>query len=52
VDWLEDATFQLTYLMNNRLARHDLGVRVMLPRDTACMDSIHDLWPTAATYQR
>jgi NADH-quinone oxidoreductase subunit C len=52
VDWLEDATFQLTYLMNNRLACRDLGVRVMLPRDTASMDSIHDLWPTAATYQR
>jgi len=52
VDWLEDATFQLTYLMNNRLACRDLGVRVMLPRATASMDSIHDLWPTAATYQR
>jgi NADH-quinone oxidoreductase subunit C len=52
VDWLEDAIFQLTYLMNNRLARCDLGVRVMLPRNTASMDSIHDLWPTAATYQR
>ena len=52
VDWLEDATFQLTYLMNNRLACRDLGVRVMLPRDGASMDSIHDLWPTAATYQR
>ncbi len=24
----------------------------MLPRDAASMDSIHDLWPTAATYQR
>ena len=52
VDWLEDATFQLTYLLNNRLACRDLGVRVMLPRDGASMESIHDLWPTAATYQR
>jgi NADH-quinone oxidoreductase subunit C len=52
VDWLEDATFQLTYLINNRAACRDLGVRVMLPRSTASMDSIHDLWPTAATYQR
>ena len=30
----------------------DIGVRLMLPRDGASMDSIHDLWPTAATYQR
>ncbi|MCF7979420.1 MAG: NADH-quinone oxidoreductase subunit C [Chromatiaceae bacterium] len=52
VDWLEEGHFQLTYLMNNRRAGRDLGVRVMLPRDPASMDSIHDLWPTAATYQR
>jgi NADH-quinone oxidoreductase subunit C len=24
----------------------------MISRDKASMDSIHDLWPTAATYQR
>jgi NADH-quinone oxidoreductase subunit C len=52
VDWLEDGRFQLTYLLSNRTAAMDLGVRVMIPRDGAEMDSIHDLWPTAATYQR
>jgi len=52
VDWLEDGHFQLTYLLSNRTAAIDLGVRVMIPRDDAEMDSIHDLWPTAATYQR
>ena len=52
VDWLEDGQFQLTYLLNNRVENRDLGLRVMLPRDGASMDSIHDLWPTAATYQR
>ena len=52
VDWIEDATFQLTYLLCNRPGRRDLGLRVMLPRDGASMESIHDLWPTAATYQR
>lgn len=52
VDWLEDDQFQLTYLMHNRRAAMDVGVRVLLPRDGAEMDSIHDLWPTAATYQR
>jgi NADH-quinone oxidoreductase subunit C len=52
VDWIEDASFQLTYLLCDRLGRRDLGLRVMLPRDGATMESIHDLWPTAATYQR
>jgi len=52
VDWLEEGQFQLTYLLCNRLARLDLGLRVFLPREAATMDSIHDLWPTAATYQR
>ena len=52
VDWLEDGMFQLTYLLCNREEAIDLGVRVMLPRDDASMDSVHDIWPTAATYQR
>jgi NADH-quinone oxidoreductase subunit C len=52
VDWLEAGQFQLTYLLCNRAARLDLGLRVRIPRDPAHMASIHDLWPTAATYQR
>lgn len=52
VDWLEAGQFQLTYLLCNRAARLDLGLRVRIPRDPASMESIHDLWPTAATYQR
>ena len=52
VDWLEDGQFQLTYLLNNRKQACDVGLRVMIPRDAATMESIHDLWPTAATYQR
>lgn len=52
VDWLEDGQFQLTYLLSNRTAAKDVGLRVMIPRDAANMDSIHDIWPTAATYQR
>jgi NADH-quinone oxidoreductase subunit C len=52
VDWIEDGQFQLTYLLNDRARARDIGVRLMLPRDGASMDSIHDLWPTAATYQR
>ncbi len=55
VDWLEEGQFQLTYLLCNRGAARDLGVRVMLsrpPGGLASMESIHQLWPTAATYQR
>ena len=52
VDWIEEDRFQLTYLLSDRTDGRDIGVRMMLPRDAASMDSIHDLWPTAATYQR
>jgi NADH-quinone oxidoreductase subunit C len=52
VDWLEDGQFQLTYLLNNRDQAQDIGLRLLISRDRANMESIHDLWPTAATYQR
>jgi len=52
VDWLESGQFQLTYLLSNRAKQQDLGLRVLLPREDASMESIHELWPTAATYQR
>jgi NADH-quinone oxidoreductase subunit C len=52
VDWLEEGQFQLTYLLSNRPAAQDIGLRVLIPRDPAEMESIHEIWPTAATYQR
>ncbi len=52
VDWIEDGQFQLTYLLSNRTQACDIGLRVMIPRDGATMESIHEVWPTAATYQR
>lgn len=52
VDWIEDGNFQLTYLLCNREKQQDIGLRVILPREDASMHSIHELWPTAATYQR
>jgi NADH-quinone oxidoreductase subunit C len=52
VDWIEGEAFQLTYLLHDRTRACDIGLRVMLPRATASMESIHDIWPTAATYQR
>lgn len=52
VDWLEDGQFQLTYLLCNRAEAMDLGVRTFIDRTESRMESIHQLWPTAATYQR
>ena len=52
VDWLEEGIFQLTYLLSNRTNGTDIGLRLMIPRNDASMASIHDIWPTAATYQR
>lgn len=52
VDWIEKGLFQLTYLVHDRKMARDIGLRVMIGRDDASMESIHDLWPTAATYQR
>lgn len=52
VDYLEDNKFQLTYLLNNPESHNDIGVRVLIPRDHAVMESSHLLWPTVATYQR
>jgi NADH-quinone oxidoreductase subunit C len=52
VDWLEEGQFQLTYLLCNRTQALDLGVRIFIDRAQARMESIHQLWPTAATYQR
>jgi NADH-quinone oxidoreductase subunit C len=52
VDWIEEGRFQLTYMLNNRAANQTLALRLMLDRADAEGDTIHDLWPTAATYQR
>ena len=52
VDWMEEGLFQLTYMLNNRELDATLGIRVMLDRTEATGDSIHDIWPTAETYQR
>ena len=52
VDWIEEGKFQLTYMLNNRAANRTLGLRLLLDRGEAEGESIHDIWPTAATYQR
>lgn len=53
VDWIEEGRFQLTYMLNDRVGNRTLALRVYLDRtDPVEFISIHDLWPTAATYQR
>lgn len=52
VDWIEDGKFQLTYMLNNRTANLTLALRVLLDRANPVGLTIHDLWPTAETYQR
>ena len=52
VDYLEDGIFTLTYMLHNYEAHWDIGVQVDIPRENASMESIHDLWAQAATYQR
>jgi NADH-quinone oxidoreductase subunit C len=52
VDWLEDGVFQLTYLINDPTTGHEIGIRVMIDREEATMESAHHLWKNAKTYQR
>jgi NADH-quinone oxidoreductase subunit C len=51
-DWIEDGQFQLTYLLNNPTTRTEIGVRTMLDREHATMESAHHLWESIQTYQR
>jgi NADH-quinone oxidoreductase subunit C len=52
VDYIEQGQFQLTYLLHNPQNKSDVGVRVLIDRENASMDSAHEFWPTIATYQR
>jgi NADH-quinone oxidoreductase subunit C len=52
VDWIENGIFQLTYLLNNPYNFTEIGVRVMIDREKATMESAHHLWESMATYQR
>jgi len=52
VDYIEQQQFQLTYILHNPENKTDIGVRVLIGRENATMDSAHELWPTIATYQR
>lgn len=52
VDWLEENKFQLTYILNHPVNKHDVAIRVNLDRNEPVMDSIHHIWLHAATDQR
>lgn len=52
VDWMEEGKFQLTYMLNNPETKQDLGVRTFISRDGESMESIHELWGHADTFQR
>ncbi|MGM0431684.1 MAG: NADH-quinone oxidoreductase subunit C [Spirochaetota bacterium] len=52
VDMIEQGYFQLTYLLHSHEAGEDVCVLVHIDREGEQMDSIHHLWPHAATYQQ
>lgn len=52
VDYIEDGTFRLIYMLHNYRSKATLGVHVDLPREESVMTSIHELWEQAALYQR
>lgn len=52
VDFIEEGMFQLTYMLHNYQLHHDIAVLVMISREEPVMESIHHLWPHAATYQQ
>ena len=64
VDYIEEDKFLLTYLLHNYDKHMDIGVQVPIGRGrstnaaqaagstAATMESIHDLWAQAGTYQR
>lgn len=52
VDHMEEGHFTLLYMLHSFEKKLDLGVQVDIGREGESMDSIHKLWPAAATYQQ
>jgi NADH-quinone oxidoreductase subunit C len=52
VDFPEDSSFQLTYMLYNYDSGVNLGVKVFIDRNNAEMTSIHRLWAHGWQYQR
>ncbi len=52
VDFIEQNSFQLTYILHNYQKHIDIAVRTEIDRQNPTMDSIHHLWAAAQVYQR
>ncbi len=52
VDFIEEGYFQLTYMVHDYSTHQDLAVLLKLDREDPVVESIHHLWPHAATYQQ
>ena len=52
IDRIEDNLFQLSYILNQPEKKLDMIVRIFISRKEPEMDSIHHIWPHAATDQR
>ncbi|MDJ0806806.1 MAG: NADH-quinone oxidoreductase subunit C [Gammaproteobacteria bacterium] len=52
IDYIESGIFTLTYMLHNYAAHHNIAVHVDIDREQTEMESIHELWVHAATYQR
>ncbi|GAB1365453.1 hypothetical protein MASR1M36_03240 [Candidatus Cloacimonadaceae bacterium] len=52
VDYLEQDSFLLTYLLHNYSTHCDLGIQVSISRQNPVMDGIHHLWEQGRVYQR
>lgn len=52
VDFIEDKSFQLTYMIHNYDLKLDCAVLVMINRKNPVMESIHRLWEQAKVYER
>jgi NADH-quinone oxidoreductase subunit C len=52
IDYIEDGIFTLVYMLHNYDTKHTLSVHADISRENAEMESIHNLWAQAWTYQR
>lgn len=52
VDYIESGKFQITYLLHNYNDNTDIGIRTLIDREGAVMQSAHHLWRQVETYQR
>ena len=52
IDYIEDGIFTLVYMLHNYDTKHTLSILADISRDNAEMESIHNLWAQAWTYQR